>query len=104
MKTLKRMTVSHTVMSMSRQPVTLPPPARTGMLIGFDPVIIGQAGWPGEPAVTLTIDRIVRDAISTGKTLLDTYQEVRAFLNSAGLNPDNEDLDGYLKDHAMAVI
>lgn len=89
---------------MSRQPVVLPPPATTGLLVGFDPAIVGPADWPGAPAVTLTIDRIVREALSTGKTLRETYGEVRTILNSVGLHPNDDDLEGYLKDHALAVI
>lgn len=101
---VKRMTVSPIIMSMSRQPVVLSPPAKTGILVGFDPAIIGPADWPGAPAITLTIDRIVREALSTGKTLRETYGEVRTTLNAAGMHPNNEDLEGYLKDHALAVI
>ncbi|MBA2454747.1 MAG: hypothetical protein H0V47_16390 [Chloroflexia bacterium] len=101
---MKRMITSPTTMSMSRQPVILPPPTSTGLLSGFDPAIIGQADWPGAPAVTLTIDRIVREAISTGKTLRETYGEVRTTLNAVGLHPSDDDLQGYLKDHALAVI
>lgn len=101
---MKRMTVSPTIMSMSRQPVILPAPATTGILTGFDPEIISAADWPGAPAVTLAIDRIVREALSTGKTLRETYGEVRTILNAVGLHPNDDDLQGYLKDHALAVI
>lgn len=82
----------------------LAPPAHSGILPGYDPAIIGPADWPGAPAVTLTIDRIVREALSTGKTLRETYTEVLAILNAAGFNPEPNDLEGYLKDHALAVI
>jgi hypothetical protein len=101
---MKRMTVSPTIMSMSRQPVVLTPPAKTGLLVGFDPAIVGPADWPGAPAVTLTVDRIVREAISTGKTLRETCTEVRATLNVAGLHLDHNEVEGYVKDHALAVI
>jgi hypothetical protein len=101
---LKRMTISPTIMSMSRQPVTMPMPVTTGILAGFDPQIIGPADWPGAPSVTLAIDCIVSEALSAGKTLRETYGEVRAALNAVGLHPNDDDLQGYLKDHALAVI
>ena len=98
------MTDSPMTMSMCRQPVRLSPPTTTGILRGFDPEIVGQADWPGRPAMSLAVDRVVRNALSTGLTLRETYQEVRATLVAAGLHPDNDTLDGYLKDHALAVI
>lgn len=101
---MKRMTDSPTAMSMSRQPAVLAPPAKTGLLVGFDPAIVGPADWPGAPAVTLTVDRIVREALSTDKTLRETCAEVRATLNAAGLHLGHDDLEGYVKDHALAMI
>lgn len=54
--------------------------------------------------MSLAVDRVVRNARSTGLTLRETYQEVRATLAAAGIHPDTDALDGYLKDYALAVI
>jgi hypothetical protein len=91
-------------MSMSRQPQVLLPPTNTGMWAGFDPDILGQVDWPGAPAVSLAIDRIVRDALATGLTLRETYQQVRITLIAQGVQPDKIDLERCVKDHALGVI
>ena len=98
------MTLSPTTMSLSVQPQVLPPPTTTGMWAGFDPEILGQAGWPGGPAISLAIDRIVRDALATGLTLHETCQVVRDTLVAQGVHPDKVDVELCVKDHALGVI
>ncbi|HEX2280170.1 MAG TPA: hypothetical protein VHG52_00280, partial [Thermomicrobiales bacterium] len=82
----------------------LRPPTDTGMWAGFDPEILGQAGLPHEPAISLAIDRAVRDALSAGLTLRETYQQVRTTLISQGVRPDGVDIDRCVKDYALGAI
>lgn len=100
---MKRMTDSPTTMSFSVQPQVLSPPTNTGVLAGFDADLLGEAGWPGAPAVSLAIDRVVRDALATGLTLRETYKQVHDILVSQNLH-DKVDLERCVKDHALGAI
>lgn len=101
---MKRMTISPTTISFCRQPQVLSPPTDTGMWAGFNPELINSADWPSAPALSLAIDRIVRDALSTGLTLRETYQQVRATMVAQGVHPDSFDLDRCVKDHVLSAI
>lgn len=101
---LKRMTDSDTLMRFCRQPQVLPPPTTTGAWAGFDPELIDTNIWSGAPAVSLAIDRVVREALGAGLTLRETYQEVRSTLHAQGVHPDEVDLDQCIKDHVLLAI
>lgn len=101
---VKRMTLSPTTMSFSRQPQVLAPPTDSGMWVGFDPEMIDSAEWPGSPTVSIAVDRVIRDALAAGLSLRETYQQVRATLVAQGVQPDNVDLDQCVKDHVLMAI
>src|SRR5690606_10100058 len=98
------MTHSSTVMSMSRQPQVLLPPTSTDMWAGSAPERIAPAEWPGQPALSLAIDRVIREAIAAELSLRETYQRVRATLHAEGVHPDSLDLDRCIKDHVLGAI
>ena len=91
-------------MSFCRQPQVLAPPTTTGMWAGFNPELIDSAEWPSAPALSLAVDRVIRDALSTGLSLRETYQQVRIALVAQGVQPDNVDLDRCVKDHVLLAI
>lgn len=96
--------LSPTTMSFSRQPQVLAPPTTTGMWTGFNPELIDTVDWPSAPCVSLAVDRIVRDALSTGLSMRETYQAVRTVLVAHGVHPDKVDIDRCVKDHVLAAI
>lgn len=91
-------------MSFSRQPQVLAPPTSSGMWVGFNPELIDSPEWPSAPALSLAIDRVVRDALAAGLSLRETYQQVRSTLVAQGVHPDNVDLDRCVKDHVLMAI
>ena len=91
-------------MSFSRQPQVLAPPTTSGMWVGFNPELIDSAEWPSAPALSLAVDRVIRDALSAGLSLRETYQQVRSTLVAQGVQPDNVDLDRCVKDHVLMAI
>ena len=101
---MKRMMDSPTIMNFCQQPRVLPPPTNTGMWAGINPELIDTVEWPAAPALSLAIDRVVRDALSTGLSLRETYQQVRAAMIAEGVQPDGMDLDRCVKDHVFAAI
>ena len=74
------------------------------MWIGFNPELIDTDVWPSAPNVSLAVDRVVRDALSTGLSLRETYQQVRCTLVAQGLQPDDVDMDRCIKDHVLMAI
>ena len=98
------MTLSPTTMSFCRQPQVLAPPSNGGVWDGFNLELIDSVDWPSAPSVSLAIDRIVRDALSTGLSLRETYSQVRTTMLAQGIQPDSFDLDRCVKDHVLAAI
>lgn len=97
------MTDSPTTMRFSVQPQVLPPPTNSGMWAGFDPDLIVNSGPLGSPAVSLAIDRVVRDALAAELTLRETYQQVHDLLVAQNIH-DQVDLERCVKDHALGAI
>lgn len=91
-------------MSFCRQPKALPVPTTTGIWAGFNPELIDVAEWPNAPDLSLAIDYAVRDALGSGLTLREMYQQVRTTLIAQGLQPDTLDLDRCVKDHVLLAI
>lgn len=91
-------------MSFCRQPKCLPVPTTNGIWAGFNPELIDIAEWPNAPDLSLAIDYAVRDALGSGVSLREMYQQVRSTLIAQGLQPDALDLDRCVKDHVLLAI
>jgi hypothetical protein len=97
------MTFSPTEMSLRHSAQVLARSSTSGSRACVDPTLVDTVNWPSASTLSLAIDSIIRDALSAGLTLPETYQQVRTTLIAQGVQPDVFDLDRYVREHILGA-